>query len=612
MNLLFLTFLAPLIGYLLLSFSRGKISENAAATIGVGSIGISALTTALVAFQFSGNPQPFTQVLWTWMQVGDFAPRLALYLDGLSVTMLGVITGVGFFIHLFASWYMRGEEGYTRFFSYMNLFVASMVLLVLGDNLVFLYFGWEGVGLCSYLLIGFYYRTVANGNAAIKAFIVTRIGDVFMAIGMFILLMQVGTLNIQELMIKAPQVFTSGDPLITAATLLLLGGAVGKSAQLPLQTWLADAMAGPTPVSALIHAATMVTAGVYLIARTHGLFELAPDVLDLVGNVGAVTLLIAGLCALVQTDIKRVLAYSTMSQIGYMFLALGAGAFSAAIFHLMTHAFFKALLFLSSGAVIIACHHEQNIFKMGGLRKSIPLVYWCFVVGGLALSALPFVTAGFYSKDEILWSAFAANKPFLFYAGLAGALLTSIYTFRLIFTVFHGEEKIHAHAGHGLSHHIPLVVLMVLSTFVGALIHPPLADVLPASPGAAGGEDKHFVEIVSSIVGISGIAIAAVLFLGKRSFVTALAQSSIGQFVSRWWLNAFGFDALYHQLFVRPFLRIARPDRRDGFDSTINVLPWLVRGLNALIVKVQTGNLRWYAASMAIGAALVLGAVVIT
>jgi NADH-quinone oxidoreductase subunit L len=432
-----------------------------------------------------------------------------------------------------------------------------------------------------------------------------------MAIGMFILLMKVGTLNIQDLMQQAPQVFTSGDPMITAATLLLLGGAVGKSAQLPLQTWLADAMAGPTPVSALIHAATMVTAGVYLIARTHGLFELAPDVLDLVGNVGAVTLLIAGLCALVQTDIKRVLAYSTMSQIGYMFLALGAGAFSAAIFHLMTHAFFKALLFLSSGAVIIACHHEQNIFKMGGLRKTLPLVYACFLVGGCALAALPFITAGFFSKDEILWSAFAAGKPHLFYAGLAGALLTSIYTFRLIFTVFHGEEKTHAHAGHGLSHHIPLVVLMVLSTFIGALIHPPLADVLPASPGAAGGEDKHFVEIVSSIVGITGIAIAAALFLGKRGFVTSLSQSSLGQFVSRWWLHAFGFDALYHQLFVRPFLRIARPDRRDGFDSTVNVLPWLVRGLNSLIVKVQTGNLRWYAASMAIGAALVLGAVVI-
>ena len=378
MSFLYLTFLAPLAGFLLLAFSRGRLGENAAACIGAGSVGVSALVTALAAAQFSA---PVTQVLWTWMHIGDFAPRFALYLDGLSLTMLGVVTGVGFLIHVFASWYMRGEEGYSRFFAYMNLFVASMVMLVLADNLAFLYLGWEGVGICSYLLIGFYYRTVANGNAAIKAFLVTRVGDVFMAIGLFILLSQLGTLDIQELLARAPARFASGDPLIVAATLMLLGGAVGKSAQLPLQTWLADAMAGPTPVSALIHAATMVTAGVYLIARTHGLFELAPDVLALVGDVGAVTLLIAGLCALVQTDIKRVLAYSTMSQIGYMFLALGAGAWSAAIFHLMTHAFFKALLFLAAGAVIVACHHEQNIFRMGGLRKRLPLEYASFLVG---------------------------------------------------------------------------------------------------------------------------------------------------------------------------------------------------------------------------------------
>ena len=434
MSFLYLTFLAPLAGFLLLAFSRGRLGENAAAIIGAGSVGVSALVTALAAAQFS---VPVTQVLWTWMHIGDFAPRFALYLDGLSLTMLGVVTGVGFLIHVFASWYMRGEEGYSRFFAYMNLFVASMVMLVLADNLAFLYLGWEGVGICSYLLIGFYYRTVANGNAAIKAFLVTRVGDVFMAIGLFILLSQLGTLDIQELLARAPERFASGDPLIVAATLMLLGGAVGKSAQLPLQTWLADAMAGPTPVSALIHAATMVTAGVYLIARTHGLFELAPDVLELVGAVGAVTLLIAGLCAVVQTDIKRVLAYSTMSQIGYMFLALGAGAYSAAIFHLMTHAFFKALLFLAAGAVIVACHHEQNIFRMGGLRKRLPLEYASFLVGGGALCALPFVTAGFFSKDEILWAEYTTGHQFLFLAGVAGAFLTSLYTFRLIFTVFH-------------------------------------------------------------------------------------------------------------------------------------------------------------------------------
>jgi NADH-quinone oxidoreductase subunit L len=608
MSFLYLTFLAPLAGYLLLAFSRGRLGENAAACIGAGSVGVSALVTALAAAQFSA---PVTQVLWTWMHIGDFAPRFALYLDGLSLTMLGVVTGVGFLIHVFASWYMRGEEGYSRFFAYMNLFIASMVMLVLADNLAFLYLGWEGVGICSYLLIGFYYRTVANGNAAIKAFLVTRVGDVFMAIGLFILLSQLGTLDIQELLARAPVRFASGDPLIVAATLMLLGGAVGKSAQLPLQTWLADAMAGPTPVSALIHAATMVTAGVYLIARTHGLFELAPDVLELVGAVGAVTLLIAGLCALVQTDIKRVLAYSTMSQIGYMFLALGAGAYSAAIFHLMTHAFFKALLFLAAGAVIVACHHEQNIFRMGGLRKRLPLEYASFLVGGGALCALPFVTAGFFSKDEILWAEYTTGHQFLFLAGVAGAFLTSLYTFRLIFTVFHGEERTEAHAGRGLAYAVPLIALLVLSTGLGAMIHPPLAEVLPVLKGQVAEGERHFVEILSAGIGIAGIALAALLFLGKRTLVTGLANSAAGRFVGNWWLNAFGFDALYNLLFVRPFLFVARSGRRDALDGTIGLLPVAVRALNRLVVLPQTGRLRWYVASIALGAVLVLGFVVI-
>ncbi len=613
MNILFLVFLFPLLGFLILAFGRGKIPETLAAVIGVGSVGLSALVTAIVGIQFMQHPpagDAFVQPLWTWMQVGGFAPQFALRLDGLSLTMMGVITGVGFLIHLFASWYMRGDEAYGRFFSYMNLFVASMLFLVLGDNLLFLYFGWEGVGLCSYLLIGFWYQDPANGAAARKAFVVTRVGDTFMAIGLFLLFQKLGTLNIQEILQLAPQAFHPGGLTVTAIALLLLGGAVGKSAQLPLQTWLPDAMAGPTPVSALIHAATMVTAGVYLIARTHTLFELAPFAQQMVGLVGAMTLLLAGFTALVQTDIKRVLAYSTMSQIGYMFLALGAGAWSAAIFHLMTHAFFKALLFLASGAVILACHHEQDIRKMGGLRKKIPLAFWSFVVGGSALAAVPYLTAGFFSKDEILWQAYAGGHIGLFWAGLFGAFLTSLYTFRLIFTVFFGEAKTDAHAGHGVSYWLPLSVLLVLSTFVGGMIHPPLANVLPANPAEEGGSTQIQVELLSGAVALCGIAIAGWRFFGQPRLLQWLEGTGLARLLSRYWYSAFGFDWLYDRLFVKPFLWAVRVNSKDVFDQIIGTIPVLLTSLNKATALSQSGRLRWYTASVAFGAVLIIAAVV--
>ena len=614
MNLLFLTCLFPLLGWLALAFTRGRCSENSAALIGVGSVGLSARTAAWVTWRFNVAPPAggaYSQLLWQWMAVDGFAPSFTLYLDGLSLTMLGVVTGVGFLIHLFASWYMRGEEGYSRFFAYTNLFIASMLLLVLGDNLLFLYLGWEGVGLCSYLLIGFYFKHRANGNAALKAFIVTRVGDVFMAIGLFILFSRLGTLNIQELLLLAPQKYVAGDSWLWLATLMLLGGAVGKSAQLPLQTWLADAMAGPTPVSALIHAATMVTAGVYLIARTHGLFLLTPEILELVGLVGGATLVLAGFAALVQTDIKRILAYSTMSQIGYMFLALGVGAWSAAIFHLMTHAFFKALLFLAAGSVINACHHAQTILQMGGLWRKLPLAYPSFIVGGAALAALPLVTAGFYSKDEILWEAFASGHSGLLYAGLAGAFLTSIYTFRLIFIAFHGEAKTEAHAGHGVAHWLPLATLIVLSTFIGALITPPLAGVLPQSAGHAGGAAKHSLELASGLIALAGILLAALLFLGRRRLVGAVARTAPGRVLGAWWFAAWGFDWLYDKLFVRPYLLACRLLGRDPIDSGIGVIPRLARGGHGVLSRSETGQLRWYAASIVGGAVLVLAVVLL-
>lgn len=612
MSLLFLTILLPLLGYLLLAFSAGRWSENTSALIGVGSVGLSALLTAYIGYDFLVlHPQnTYTQPLWTWMAVGDLQVNLSLYLDGLSLTMLSVVTGVGFFIHLFASWYMRGEEGYSRFFAYTNLFIASMLFLVLGNDLLFVYLGWEGVGLCSYLLIGFYYQQSKNGAAAMKAFIVTRVGDVFLAIGLFILYQQLGTLNIQTILTLAPEKMAAGSWPVTLAALMLLGGAVGKSAQLPLQTWLADAMAGPTPVSALIHAATMVTAGVYLIARTHVIFTLAPDVLYLVGFMGAVTLLLSGFAALVQTDIKRILAYSTMSQIGYMFLALGVSAWDAAIFHLMTHAFFKALLFLSAGAVIVACHHEQNIFRMGGLRKSLPLVYVCFLIGGGALAALPFITAGFYSKDEILWQALASGHPELLAAGLVGAVLTSIYTFRLIFVVFHGPEQTQAHAGHGLAYTVPLVVLALLSTFIGALIVPPLQGVLPA--GAEGElSAKHYLELISGLISTGGILIAAWLFLGERRWVSRMAQTTGGKTLVQIWLHAWGFDWLYDKVFVQPYLWLTRLLGGDPFNRTLNIVASAVRQANRLVVFTETGQLRWYATSVGFGALFILALLVL-
>src|SRR5689334_12194212 len=383
--------------------------------------------------------------------------------------MVLVVCWVGFLIHLYSTEFMREEEGYSRFFAYMNLFVASMVTLVLADNLLLLYLGWEGVGLCSYLLIGFWYTDPANGRAARKAFIVTRVGDTSMVIGLFLIFQRLGTLNIQELMHCASLQWPVGAAVAIAAAALLLGGAVGKSAQLPLQTWLPDAMAGPTPTSALIHAATMVTAGVYLIARTHVLFELAPPVMFAVAVIGAATLLMAGFSALTQNDLKRVLAYSTVSQIGYMFLALGVGAWAAAIFHFMTHAFFKALLFLVAGVVIQAVQDEHDIFKMGGLRRDLPYAFWGFVIGGASLAGLPLITAGFYSKDLILWQAWSSDhgSRALWVAGVVGVLLTSLYISRLIFIVFFGDKKLEVDHLPGWRIKLPVVVLSVLSVVGG-------------------------------------------------------------------------------------------------------------------------------------------------
>lgn len=622
MSLLPLTFIFPLIGFLILAFMRDKLTEQVARIVGVGSMLLSALCTLVVSYTFLTSYPAGTVVempLWTWFQVGDFAPSFGLSFDGLALTMTGIITGIGFLIHMFAAWYMKGDTGFARFFSYMNLFVASMLLLVLADNLFLLYLGWEGVGICSYLLIGYYYHDRANGRAAMKAFTVTRVGDVFLAFGLFLLFREFGTLHIQEIITRAPEVFDLNNPIMMLTTMMLVGGAMGKSAQLPLHTWLADAMAGPTPVSALIHAATMVTAGVYLIARLHPLFELTPGILLYwVGGVGALTLVVAGFCALAQTDIKRILAYSTMSQIGYMFLALGVGAWQGAIFHLMTHAFFKALLFLASGAVILAVHHEQDIFKMGGLRKKIPLVFWCYIIGGGALAAIPWVTVGFYSKEAILWETYATGHLVLFYMGVFGAFLTAIYTFRMIWIVFFGEEKTHAHKLSGVSYWLPLTVLLVLSTAVGAWITPPLQGVLPQSVGhllevAGQAEAKHTAEYIAMGAMLVGLVLAALLYVvNKGRLLTSFKRSRIGGALYHWCYHGLGFDALYDLLFVKPFLFIGRLLKADPIDKTWYVLPKLASAGNKVLSATQTGSLRGYAASFGLGVAVLLVLVMIT
>ncbi|MGP5063422.1 NADH-quinone oxidoreductase subunit L [Psychrobacter celer] len=622
MSLLPLTFIFPLIGFLILAFMRDKLTEQVARIVGVGSMLLSALCTLVVSYTFLTSYPAGTVVempLWTWFQVGDFAPSFGLSFDGLALTMTGIITGIGFLIHMFAAWYMKGDTGFARFFSYMNLFVASMLLLVLADNLFLLYLGWEGVGICSYLLIGYYYHDRANGRAAMKAFTVTRVGDVFLAFGLFLLFREFGTLHIQEIITRAPEVFDLNNPIMMLTTMMLVGGAMGKSAQLPLHTWLADAMAGPTPVSALIHAATMVTAGVYLIARLHPLFELTPGILLYwVGGVGALTLVVAGFCALAQTDIKRILAYSTMSQIGYMFLALGVGAWQGAIFHLMTHAFFKALLFLASGAVILAVHHEQDIFKMGGLRKKIPLVFWCYIVGGGALAAIPWVTVGFYSKEAILWETYATGHLVLFYMGVFGAFLTAIYTFRMIWVVFFGEEKTHAHKLSGVSYWLPLTVLLVLSTAVGAWITPPLQGVLPQSVGhllevAGQAEAKHTAEYIAMGAMLAGLVLAALLYVvNKGRLLTSFKRSRVGGALYHWCYHGLGFDALYDLLFVKPFLFIGRLLKADPIDKTWYVLPKLASAGNKVLSATQTGSLRGYAASFGLGVAVLLVLVMIT
>jgi NADH-quinone oxidoreductase subunit L len=609
------------------------------AAVGAGSVGAAAVIAGLVGIGWlsrEGEPSGHRQALWTWMDVEGFTPVVALYLDSISLVMVLVVTGVGFLIHLYSSDYMESESpaDYQRFFAYMNLFVAAMLLLVLADDLAVLFVGWEGVGLCSYLLIGFWYQNPANGAAARKAFVVTRIGDSAFLIGLLLLFVHLGTLNIQDLMVRASAHWQTGDALAIAAAALLLGGAVGKSAQIPLQVWLPDAMAGPTPVSALLHAATMVTAGMYAITRTHVLFALAPPVQTAVAAIGAATLLLAALSALAQRDIKRVLAFSTISQIGYMFLALGVGAASAALFHFMTHAFFKALLFLAAGVVVLSLHHQQDLFKMGGLRRDLPLVFWTMLIGAGSLAGVPLITAGSFSKDRILWEVWSSptGGPWLWGAGLVGVGLTALYSFRLIFLAFFGERKTVPAPKVGAALGLPLIVLAVLSIGAGWMGWPEIVGPVHEEHGSA--RQELLMEGIVGAVALAGIALAYVLFVYRPQVIESLITAEPVQGV-RTVLARGPFNLVYDRLVVRPFLWAARSTRTDPFDRAYERLlaqPFvrfaernqqdLVNRLYDAVARtsermheglhrLQTGSVRWYAAVLAGGSIVLIGWVLI-
>lgn len=598
----------PILGFLILSLFGRKLSKQVIAFIGAGTVCIAAFITIVLGISFLQTPPAggaFSQLLWSWFRVGNLAVDISLRVDALTLVFIFIITFVGALIHIYSVFFMWRDRDYARFFASMNLFVCAMLLLVMADNLVLLYLGWEGVGLCSYLLIGFWYEVPSNCRAANKAFLITRIGDTALLIGLFLLFRELGTLNIQGILQQGPNHFAAGGTDIMLITLLLLVGGMGKSAQMPLQTWLPDAMAGPSPVSALIHAATMVTAGVYLIARMHVLFQLSPVTMAVVAVIGAITLLVGGCSALAQSDIKRILAYSTISQIGYMFLALGVGAWSAAVFHFFTHAFFKALLFLAAGVVIEALHHEHNIFMMGGLRKRLPVVFLTFLGGAVALSALPLVSAGFFSKDAILWYSWSASSgnPFLWSVALAGAFITALYSTRLMLVVFWGEMKtpIHTQPARGMV--IPLIVLAFFSITAGFIEWPHnmfhltlfshhVQNVLPETVLKQNLPSEWLFQGMAALVTFAGVYAGYVLYYGKPGI--RWQQSPPLSVMREFLFSGWKFDQLYNVLFVKPFVFITGINKNDIIDRLYNGIAQASLRLSNLLSVSQNGSLRLY------------------
>jgi len=627
LRLLWLVPMLPLSGFATLIVGGRRLPRRMVSAVGIGSVALSTVLAAVVSVAFVRTTPPdaaYVQTLWQWMRIGNFAPAVAFHLDALSLTMMAVVTFVGLLIHVYSTAFMASEEGYRRFFGYMNLFVGSMLILILADNLLLLYLGWEGVGLCSYLLIGFWYKDRANAQAAMKAFFVTRVGDTALAIGIFLLFVSLGTLQIQPVLRSVSQ-YPPGTSLCTAAAALLLIGAIGKSAQLPLQIWLPDAMAGPTPVSALIHAATMVTAGFYLITRMHPLFLVAPAVLFAVAVVGAVTLLVAALSALAQHDIKRVLAYSTMSQIGYMFLAMGAGAWSAATYHFVTHALFKSALFLGAGIAIKACDGEHDIFKMGGLRRHLPLVSQAFLAAALTLAAVPPLTLTFNSKDLILnevWLSDVAGPAF-WTIGVVGAFLTAAYTFRLVFVVFFGPEQRRSESRVSRWMLIPFAILAFLGAVSG------LPELLNAAFGiqsfyhflhsAMPGPARDFnsaggpwiFQAIYVAASLAGIGLTYLLYRRASGILGFVVSTTMGVRLHDLLTAGWGFDWVYQTLIITPYVRLARLNRGDFVDGVYAAVAGLSYGTHRVLSRTVNGNVRWYVGAISLGAVAVVGLVLV-
>ena len=653
--------LLPFAGFLVNATMGRRLPKAVSGGLASAVMVLSFLIAAAQVWALVGMPpesRQINQTLFTWITAGDFSLDLALRLDALSAVMILVVTGIGSLIHVYSLAYMHEETDpeYARYFSYLNLFCFFMLLLVLGSNVLVMFVGWEGVGLCSYLLIGFYHKKQSASDAANKAFIVNRVGDFAFILGALLLVVTFGSLDFITIALKVkemPVEATFGT--LSLITLLMFIGATGKSAQIPLYVWLPDAMEGPTPVSALIHAATMVTAGVYMIGRNALLFEHAPITLEIVAITGAATALFAGTIGLVQNDIKRVLAYSTVSQLGYMFLAMGVGAFGAGIFHLFTHAFFKACLFLGSGAVIHALHGEQDIRHMGGLKKHLPVTYWTFLIASIAIAGVPLLS-GFFSKDEILFEAFTHGHYLLWGMGALTSLLTATYMFRLVHLTFHGEERFagasaaHAHGAH--LHDAPapmafaLIVLAVGSILAGYIGLPhamghnvlgewlepafqatncgapvttgdlaglAIAECLPGTEAAEEGHASVGLELglmaVSSLIAFLGIGLATFLWLKNKQIPERLATQYAG--VHRLLLNKYYVDEVYDAAIVQPIKVVSTEGLWRGVDvkvvdGAVNGAGYLVSGVSIVLRLVQNGSVKSYAASTFLGAVMIL------